>query len=152
MDMGQGSSVYHSRIPFKITLPNLVKISGLEDIALTEKVPGKSYYRKDNRFCVFVWGGGSYTIKANGNSGDRFLLSNGTDTVAYIVRLSRTASGRSLKTVFVDQTITSSAGSSAVDCNGQDNARIRIRINERELTGKSAGIYSGTLSLTVEAS
>ncbi|MRI31745.1 hypothetical protein EOPP23_01880 [Endozoicomonas sp. OPT23] len=152
MDMGQGSNLYHSRIPFQITLPDLYKISGLDDIVLTEKVPNRSFYRKDERFCVFVWGGGSYTIRANGGTGNQFLLSNGSDTINYMVRLSKAADGSSLETVSVDQAVTSTAGSNSLSCNGQNNARVRIRINDSELAGKSAGVYSGTLSLTVEAS
>ena len=153
MDMGQGSTLYHSAVNFNITLPSLTKISGLDDMFISElnRPNNRNFLRNDETFCVFVWGAGDYAISADSDTGSDFFLNNGTDTIKYIVRLSQQDSGLGLTTVAPNQQVVSTGGSSSINCNNTSNARVRIRINDSEMVGKSTGAYTSRLTLTVQA-
>ena len=56
VDIGQGDTGYHSDVDFSVSLPELVKISGLDDMLLTQRNGNNDRYRQDEEFCVFVRG------------------------------------------------------------------------------------------------
>ncbi len=90
MDMGQDNSIYHSRIPFEMKLPKLAKISGLEDVLVDSRNGADNAYLETRNFCVFVWGGGDYTLRADSANaqGNQFRLLNGSNAINYIHRFS----------------------------------------------------------------
>ncbi|WBA80956.1 hypothetical protein [Endozoicomonas sp. GU-1] len=150
VDIGQGPTGYHSDVNFTVNLPTLVKISGLDDMVLTGR--GNNRYRQEEPFCVFVSGGGDYRIKASGGAEANapFLLSNGSNTIPYRVRLSR--NGSNLNTVNPGVWLDATGSSSSLNCNGGNNTKVRIVVQDNSVNGKPAGVYKGTLYLTVEAS
>ncbi|WP_299734828.1 hypothetical protein [uncultured Endozoicomonas sp.] len=152
VDMGSANSLYHADVNFTVNLPRLVRISGLDDMNLTERGRGQynDRFRQEEQFCVFVSGGGNYRIRASGGTASTtpFLLDNGVDTVPYRVRLS--SDGANNLTVDPGQWITAENGSTSLDCNGSTNAKLRIVLLDEWLQDKPAGVYKGTLYLTVE--
>lgn len=148
MDVGQDSDSYHSNVDFTVQLPTLVKISGLDDMVLTER--GNNRYRQEEPFCVFVSGGGDYRIRASGGPGasDPFSLTNSSNTIDYRVRLEN-ASNR-LETVSPGNWLNAGNGSNSINCNGETNNKVRIVVLDQWVANKPAGVYSGTLYLTVE--
>lgn len=150
VDIGQESTPYHSDVNFTVNLPTLVKISGLDDMLLTGR--GNNRYRQEEPFCVFVSGGGDYRIKASGGAETNapFLLFNGSNTIPYRVRLS--SNGANLNTVDPGEWLNATDSSSSLNCNGGNNTKVRIVVLDSWVNGKPAGVYKGTLYLTVEAS
>ncbi|WP_281647247.1 hypothetical protein [Parendozoicomonas sp. Alg238-R29] len=146
------SSRTFTPVNFAIMLPELTKISRLDDMSVTQRNADDDGYAQDERFCVFVWGGGDYNISASGGVGtnDPFLLRNGSQSLAYDVQLSTRANGNRLQPVSPGQALTASGGSSLLSCGNSDNARARVEISDSVTAGKPAGTYSGTLYLTVE--
>ena len=151
-DVGLDGSSYHSRLSLDINIPELVKVSGLDDMQLTGR--GNGRYRQDEEFCAFVTGGGSYRIRASGGPAinDPFLLSNGSETVPYQVRLSDNGTNL-VAPVNPGQTITASNGSAFLNCENltsRTNTRLRVIVLDSSLPDQPTGSYKGTLYLTIE--
>lgn len=149
MDMGQGSGTYHSRVNFEVRLPKLAKISRLNDVVVETRNNNNNAYVEDEGFCVFVWGGGNYTVSAEGSNdaGTRFRLMNNSNAINYTLRLRQT--GRNWRTVRPNQSITLGGGHPQLNCNNTDNADIRIRVRDSDINNKPSGVYRDTLTLTV---
>ncbi|WP_419832911.1 hypothetical protein [Endozoicomonas atrinae] len=150
VDIGQDSAGYHSDVNFTVNLPTLVKIIGLDDMVLTGR--GNNRCRQEEPFCVFVSGGGDYRIKASGGAGSTkpFLLSNSSDSTPYRVCLS--SNGSNLNTIDPGEWLDATNSSTSLSCNGGTNIKVRIVVLDSWINGKPAGVYKGTLYLTVEPS
>ena len=149
MDLGRGNNAYHSAVNFEIRLPKLAKISRLDDVVVETRNNNNNAYVEDEGFCVFVWGGGNYTVSAEGSndSGTRFRLMNSSNAINYSVRLRQT--GRNWRTVRPNQSITLGGGHPQLNCNNTDNADIRIRVRDSDINNSPSGVYRDTLTLTV---
>ncbi|MGI2026930.1 hypothetical protein [Endozoicomonas acroporae] len=148
VDIGQDSASYHSDVNFTVNLPTLVKISGLDDMVLTRR--GNNRYRQDEPFCVFVSGGADYRIKASGGAEANapFLLSNGSNTIPYRVRLS--SDGSKLNSIDPGKWLEATNSSTSLNCSDGNNTKVRVVVLDKWINGKPAGVYKGTLYLTVE--
>ncbi|WP_211826144.1 hypothetical protein [Kistimonas asteriae] len=150
VDIGQDSAGYHGNVNFTVRLPRLIKISGLDDMVLTERNANNNRYRQEEPFCVFVTGGGDYRIRASGGPGqnDPFRLTQPGDAIQYRVRLS--SNGNNNITVDPGDWVNANNGSSSLNCNGGTNTKVRIVVLDSWIANKPAGVYVGTLYLTVE--
>ncbi len=149
-DIGGVDYGFSEQVRFNITLPTLVKISALDNMTLAQRNSADTGYEQEEPFCVFVWGGGDYQISASGGPGvnDPFQLSlagNPATTVPYGVRFSETGN-----TNFRPLPATA-GGNNQLDCGGVDNARVQVQLQDSDVANKPAGVYRGTLYLTVEA-
>lgn len=142
-----------------IGMADQVKISGIDDVAFGSWSSGA--LRKVERLCIFRNGNGRYRIRMDGGedngtvdaaTGDGFFLSNAAgERLRYRVRFSDRNSG-SWKVRNVRRNTSYSSGrgfKTDPACNGNDNARIQVRITRRDLERANPGDYVGTLYLTV---
>ncbi|WP_422410945.1 hypothetical protein [Endozoicomonas sp. ALB122] len=159
-----GEDMYQTRhldsilVTIPIVVPELVQISGLEDVALdTNDLSGNNL---DAQFGVCVFsntGGVSIDFDSSSNSGGNFMLSkqgqcvNSSDCVDYRMRV-RTSSqdwrnyrrqGQRPNKVWT--------ASAQQDCGGQDNMTLLVRINQGALNNIDSGVYSDTMTVTVRA-
>lgn len=150
VDVGQELEGYHDEVHFTVHLPRMVRISGLQDVVLSDRGPNDDRYQQSVPFCVFVSGGGDYRIRASGGPGpsDSFSLKQAGNFIKYRVRLS--SNGTNNVTVAPGRWLDAHNGSSSVDCNGGTNTQLLIVMLDSWAATKPAGIYVGTLYLTVE--
>ncbi|CAM3432900.1 hypothetical protein PAHA111176_00940 [Parendozoicomonas haliclonae] len=134
-----------------INIPSTVKISNLEDVNLFYAEWSGSWIWKQTTFCVFDSLGGWYRISFNGanNPGGSFEL--------------KSAAGRQLHYRVSYQTPGSNwqllnaagmmprwfQGSRSLDCNGQNNAILRVEIYGQDVYKVPVDTYSDTLTITV---
>ncbi|USE37018.1 hypothetical protein [Endozoicomonas sp. SCSIO W0465] len=144
-------------ITIKINIPDLVQISGLNDMTLSKNssVAGRNYFAVQP-FCVYRLGGGKFAIKAEGtgvSAGDSFRLAGNSQSTTYKMKI-----GRTDKKLLVDfkQEDTKSSGQWRGDCEsfgnnltGDTNMTLEVRINKAEADSLPAGVYTDTMTLTV---
>ena len=150
VDVGQELEGYHDEVHFTVHLPRMVRISGLQDVVLSDRGPKDDRYRQSVPFCVFVSGGGGYRIRASGGPGpsDSFSLKQAGNFIKYRVRLS--SNGTNSVTVTPGQWLHAHNGSNSMDCHGGTNTQLLIVVEDRWAVNKPPGIYVGTLYLAVE--
>ncbi len=134
---------------FTVTIPELIQISDLDDIDLGSQSGTNDAVGSDG-LCIFRNGGGSYTLRASGGTGnnDPYELSNGTSTLPYTVAF------REGSSPFVNQapgtSSSSLSGSSIQNCGGTNNADVRVKISAADITAADPGNYNGVLYITAE--
>jgi len=143
----QGDIGYSSKaaIELSLTIHPLVKVSGVQDIALNathgESIAGST------PVCVGGTYAGTYSIEAQGSgSGNDFLLSSGDTTLPYAVEYSD-AGGP------VDLQPSSSSDNRplapSIECTEGTNALLTVAIDGAQSGGVPPGVYNGTLTLMV---
>ena len=150
VDVGQEQEGYHEEVEFAVHLPRMIRISGLQDVVLSDRGPKDDRYRQSVPFCVFVSGGGGYRIRASGgpDPSDSFSLKQAGNFIKYRVRLS--SNGTNSVTVTPGQWLHARNGSNSIDCHGHPNTQLLIVVEDRWAVNKPPGIYVGTLYLAVE--
>ncbi len=136
-----------------LSVPPLVRISDLDDLALGE-FQGAGLSGSDD---VCIWSTTrAYTVRAQGDgSGGAFTLTGGSngDTLDYSVQWAESAGASSGISLTSGSALTGrSATSASATCNGGANlnATVIVDVAESELATATADDYSGTLTLTVE--
>ena len=165
--LSQDSSV--GKLSVKAVIPNMVRISGLEDMAFNvtaDAVANESgAIAKTQRFCVYSndTADGLYKLSVDGLAGDelntgeaKFALTGETgNTLSIAVFTSDNAANafngtaapglaRSFKTTAGGQTRPTN-----LSCNGVENAAMAVKITNKRILAATAGSYTGTLTLTV---
>jgi hypothetical protein len=134
---------------FQVTLPELVQISGLDDIYMRGEY-NQNIVAKDS-FCIFRNNSGGVTITStslNGASANSFRLKNINDEVIdYKVAYKQQAGFKNVKHGRAKKGF---AGSAIKDCGGGTNTELRIRVPAANTTGKPGGTYTDTLTILVE--
>lgn len=94
---------------------------------------------------------GRYQIVMYGDgAGGSFEISNGVDSLPYIVFYNDRRGTRNNNRIQVGQLLTGqSRPSNRLNCNNGLSANIRIRINEQDLLQANPGRYRGTLTMTI---
>lgn len=135
-----------------VTKLNQVKISNLQDINFGAQASSPSKTSQD--VCIYSTSG-SYDItasSANAN-GSTFRLASGSNssTIMYVVEWKDSNSGTSGNNL--QSGITSNkfnnANQNSQNCNGSNNARLFVELNQGNFTGAPAGTYSDVLTLVV---
>lgn len=125
-----------------------IKISGLNDIALTVQRDGSA--NGSTTACIYRNGTGSYTVTASGSGmANAFTLSDGDSGVMpYSVTFD---DGSGAKTLPKNTALTGLTGADtlATDCNGGANATIDVTVSAADFIGAPAGDYTGALTLII---
>jgi len=135
-------------VDLNIAVPNLVQISMLNDVNLGSWAGANM--TAFERFCVFSTTG-SYNVTASSANGvgNRFYLDNAGTTLRYVVRWFDSNNVRqNLRHNQVSNVF--SAVTTAPDCNGVTNSRLRIRVRNNWAGAVPAGTYSDTLTLLIQ--
>lgn len=143
-------------VTIQLNVPDLLQISGLSDITMTQNSPVSSgNYLATHKFCVYRSGNGKFKIQAEGtgvSTGNAFRLSGTSQFVEYQMRIGRI--GR--QSVNYRQGDTKSRGHWRGNCppasnnpSGNTNMFLEIRVNQSQASSLPAGIYSDTMTLIV---
>lgn len=132
----------------RVDVPDLVRVSGLDDIALG-LYPGAGDLVGADALCVYRNDPSSrYEIEAGGQGAGRaFELRQGAAVLPFEVDyddgsgFARLEAGRALRA--------SGADTRSPSCGGLGTGNVRVRVREADLATADAGSYAGTLTLTV---
>lgn len=132
----------------RVDVPDLVRVSGLDDIALG-RYPGAGDLVGADALCVYRNDPSSrYEIEAGGQgAGQAFELRQGAAVLPFEVDyddgsgFARLEAGRALRA--------SGADTRSPSCGGLGTGNVRVRVREADLATADAGSYAGTLTLTV---
>lgn len=133
----------------RVEIPDLVRISSLNDIALGF-FPGSGDLSGTDALCVYRNDpAGAYLVEASGQGAGRAFVvaSNGVE-LPFAVDYSDGNGWRNL-TAGGLPVAAGNAHAAATDCGGANNARVRVRIDEHVLASAEPGSYAGSLTLTV---
>jgi len=134
------------------TVPNLVRISGLNDIALGTW-SGTGDMTGSDSLCVWSTTR-KYAVTATGSgASSAFTLTSGgttPSTIAYTVQWAD-SSGASTGTAMTAGTPVTTRNTTATSttCAGGTNATVLVRVAETDLAAAPAAAYTGTLTLVV---
>ncbi len=145
--LSAGNTVTKSLL-LSLTIPEMVRINHLKDIEMDNF--GDDGYGGSTDFCVYS-STNSFWIEARGMSkdSDHFILSNGSNTIAYNTYLRRKGSHGHIDPVSPNKKIDIHAPFR--ECNtDNNNSEVIVAVDKTGTSGKPAGTYFGTLYLTVE--
>lgn len=141
---------------FRMTIPGLVKISGLDDLYVQHDGLSDADAWVDDSFCV--WSNtGSYELTASSavsspGSPTSFGVSDGLRTVPFSLRVA--AGDNPAGGVLVGNGGTAGpfpANTDSRDCVGGDNTSLRILFTGQDIQRAPVGRYSATVVITVRA-
>ena len=139
--------------PLSLSIPHLVKLSGIEDLNFGNYIgPGNAVLA--DPVCVYTnLSTGEYKITARGSGASyAFTLTNGSQEIPYTVRWNNSI-GTSGNVALSANTTSSSftgANTSSVTCSGGNSANFQVTISQNALLSVKAGSYNGILTLIVE--
>ncbi|MCC5888713.1 MAG: hypothetical protein JJT88_19930 [Gammaproteobacteria bacterium] len=133
----------------RVEIPDLVRISSLNDIALGF-FPGSGDLSGSDALCVYRNDpAGAYLVEASGQgAGQAFVVAKDGVELPFAVDYSDGSGWRSL-TAGGAPVAAGNAHAAATDCGGATNASVRVRIDETVLATAQPGSYAGRLTLTV---
>lgn len=144
-----GGGQYSGFQSFQVTLPELVQISGLDDVLLSGDF-NQNIVAIEN-FCIFRNRSGDVAITStslHGGSSNRFRLSDTNGNIInYKVAFRQQAGFRNVRP---GRAKTGFTGSSTKDCGGASNTDVRITVTSANTAGKPGGSYSDTLTIMIE--
>lgn len=132
----------------RVDVPDLVRVSGLDDIALGQ-FPGAGDMVGTDSVCVYRNDPSSrYEIEAGGDgTGRAFELRQGAAVLPFEVDYD---DGSGFAALEAGRTLgASGADTSSPVCGGLGTGSVRVRVREADLMTADAGGYAGTLTLTV---
>lgn len=139
-------------VSISATIPNLARITALNDIALGTWSGTGALAGSDNAICVWSSTGG-YSLTATGSgAGGAFTLASGGNTVAYAVEWAQTGGASSGTAVTTGSALTgqtTNATSTSCASGPASTAGVFVSVPEANLSAAPAGTYTGTLTLLV---
>ncbi|TVS17015.1 MAG: hypothetical protein EA417_08455 [Gammaproteobacteria bacterium] len=144
-----GSDTASTSFGIRVNVPDLVRISNLNDIALGF-FPGSAEMSGSDTLCVYRNDpAGAYTVEASGQgSGNAFVVAQNGAELPFLVDFSDGNGWRPLAAGGAPLAA-GNASSASMDCGGATNASVRVRIQEDTLANAEPGSYAGRLTLTV---
>jgi hypothetical protein len=134
-----------------LTIDQLVQISALNDIALGNYTGGANMTGFDD-LCVYSNIGG-YQITATGDDGSggtAFQLIGAGATIPYAVEWADAAGAATGDAMTSGTVLTNQSGNlTTPNCDGGNNARVRVTVNSTDLAAAPAQAYLGVLTLVV---
>ena len=126
-----------------------VKISNLDDFNFG-LYSGFGNLRNNDNICINATPVSNYQVTIWGSgTGGAFEVSNGVDTIAFIVRY-RDRARRANNRVTPGITVTGQRrATSSIDCPNGLNANIDVRFGRGDLQAASPGRYTGQLTVTI---
>lgn len=153
MGTGAGSTSTGTSV-ITLTVPDLVKISNMNDITMTHN--GVDAFDGTDDVCVYRNITGDYAVQAQsandpngaGTGGTYTLSDGGTSEVAYSVDWAGTALDEDVKSAV----FAGGADTTQTDCGGVPNVTVTVSATEAEVGAATAtGAHTDTLSLIVSA-
>lgn len=144
-----GSDTDANTFRVRVQIPDLVRISNLNDIALGF-FPGSGGLSGSDGLCVYRNDpAGAYLVEASGQgAGQAFVVAQNGVELPFAVDYSDGNGWRPL-TAGGGPVAAGNAHAGATDCGGMSNASVRVRIEESVLASAEPGSYAGRLTLTV---
>jgi hypothetical protein len=131
-----------------VTKQSEVKISGLNDIALTVQSDGSA--SGSTSACIYRNGTGSYRVTATGDGGaGAFSLSDGNSGVMPYAVTFDDGGGATTLTTNTVATGLNNANTLSATCNGATNATIAVAVSTADFSSAPAGDYTGVLTLLI---
>ena len=149
------------KLHVEVEVSPFLKITGVGDMPITQRNPKNTGYRQVEDFCVFSVGRAPYSIKASGGSptGSTYQLTHAgaaapaanNKTINYQVRLTTNGRRKGFKPAKPNTpfNVPVNIATTDLECDGGENASVRIDIPDANLKRKAAGDYQGVLYLTV---
>ena len=139
----------------KVKISPVILISGLEDMRLVdEQGPGAG---GSQNFCVFSTSTNPFKIRGLSKFGDRvFQLANGDTRIDYDLKVGgryENNDGKEITLVEGGEFVTTSwtGDNENMDCSGEENMELTVKITEVELKQAEPGVYEDTVTLVVAA-
>jgi len=147
----------------KASVPQMVRVTnfgdGLDEFDLGTFDPSIAVPTDmvaTDAFCVYRNNAsGTYTIKFEGDggsagSGTSFLITDGTNDLAYTVKFGEDATARAAASAFTaGATVGGQTGGSKPDCSVGNMASLEVRVAVTDAEAAVAGDYAGDLTVTV---
>lgn len=138
----------------ELTIPNLVRITGVADMNFGS-YSGSGVFSRNDNVCVYTnSANGQYLVTAQGSgAASAFTVSDGAShTIPYTVRWNDQTgtSGNIQLDPSVSSATQSGAHTSSETCSGGDTANFEISFTQGALLGVPAGTYTGVLTLIIE--
>lgn len=132
------------------TVTDLVQITDVNDITLTAATASDPLAGSDSSVCVYSNASGNlYEITAtSANGSGSFLLSDGSNTMAYTVSWTDSSSGNASLTEGAQST-SNFAGSAQTNCGDGNTSSVALNVPAATWTTSPAGAYTDTLTLVV---
>ncbi len=146
-----GSNTAATTFRIRVEIPDLVRISSLNDIELGF-FPGSGDLSGSDALCVYRNDpAGAYLVEASGQgAGNAFVVVQNGMKLPFAVDYSDgSGDGWRPLTAGGVPVAAGNANATATDCGGATNASVRVRIEESVLTSAEPGSYAGRLTLTV---
>lgn len=136
-----------------VTVPALIKITGVADLALGTWA-GSGAMTGNDDVCIYTnKAAGNYRVTATGSGGGgAFTITDGSNTIAYTAAWNDVSgtTGQAALTSGTALNGQTGANTSSQTCGGSQNANFYISIAEAALLAAPSGAYSGTLTMVVE--
>lgn len=146
---GNGSETRTSNFTVDVTVPDLVRISQMDDIGLGT-FDGINDAVGTDSICVYRNdASGAYAITATGDgAGSAFELADGGNVLPYQVEYDD-GTGFVLMSAGGMPLNRANADPGAVDCGGASNAQVRVTVFATDMDVAPVGNYGGTLTLLI---
>lgn len=150
-------------LDISLTIPDLVQVTGLTDIALGD-FAGSSL-SGEAQVCIYRNGSGAYEIKfeagdnrglvdgARGTTAYTLASAGTSDTIPYTVDFEDSTTGEYTDTaIAINDPLGGQTGDGAdPNCGGERNAKVRVNVDAADMADADTGNYVGTLYLIVSA-
>ena len=161
VNIGSGTDAGRKKnatVTMRLVVPDLIQITGLNDMTLTGKKEG-DYFKSSQNFCVFRLGGQKFKIEASGSTIDtsdqryRLLNNNNEPKIPYTM----TMGPKDGALINVPPNEETSADGWLGDCtswgdnlNDDTNMELEIKIIASEAAEQPTGRYEDRMTLTVK--
>lgn len=140
-------------VNISLTIPALVQISGLTDIALGT-VNGPFPATGSTPACIYSNNSGNYTVTVTGSgTGGAFTVSGPspatTSTIAYTATWTAGSGAAQSLTAGTKLSGLSGANTTSTNCGGSTNATFAISFSSANIAAAPAGGYSGTATILI---
>lgn len=139
-------------VPLKLTIPNLVRVSGFTGIDLGS-FDGATAETGNDDGCIYSNNSGDYTVTVTSTNGSFVLKSLATDTVGYTVNWcdDTAAAGTCTEVAYnVKSTAVSGADTLETDCaTGGNNASVKVDVAVADMLAVPSGVYEDDLLVLV---
>lgn len=143
-----------AEITISLNIEERVQVSGLDDIALGTYA-GTGDLEGASSFCVYRNGSGLFdlTVTSTNADGGAFRATDGTDFIAYTVRVDDSIDASRGRRAASGSTVTGLSGSgSSTNCGGAEQAALAVTFSEAALQAAPSGNFSDVIVVRVEPS
>ena len=145
------SSQDTTRFDFDVSVPFRTRISGLTDIGLGTLADDGTATSSWRSFCIYTQGGVNFRLTARGQRTEFSLAQNSTLIDYQLFMKSSQESGEG-ELLVPGQNYSQWAGSINQECTGGDNMQLKVTVPATSnALSKPAGVYSDTITITVQA-